>query len=104
MPPPGVPGPFSLADAGRLATVLVDAGLDDVEVDELSTPYRAASVEEWWTRTAALAGPLAQRLAVLPEPAAAALRERARAAIAAYQTEDGLDIPGLSLIGSAIRG
>ena len=103
MPPPGVPGPFSLDDPARLTELLVDAGFADVEVGEVPTPYRAASVEEWWTRTAALAGPLAQRLAMLPEPAAQALRERAREAIAVYLTDDGLDIPGVSLIGSAIR-
>jgi SAM-dependent methyltransferase len=103
MPPPGIPGPFSLDDAGRLAGLLVDAGFDGVDVGELPTPYRAASVEEWWARTAALAGPLAQKLALLPEPAAVALRARAGEAIGVYETPAGLDIPGVSLIGSAIR-
>ena len=103
VPPPGVPGPFSLDDAGRVEALLDAAGFADVEVSELPTPYRAASVDEWWTRTVALAGPLAQRLALLPEPAARALRDRAGDAIAVYQTDGGLDIPGVSLIGSAIR-
>ena len=75
--------------------------LTGIDVGELPTPYRAASVEEWWTRTAALAGPLAQRLAVLPEPAARALYQRARQAIGAYETSAGLDIPGVSLVASA---
>jgi SAM-dependent methyltransferase len=103
LPPRGVPGPFSLADADRLGAVLADAGLAGVEVREVATPYRAASVEEWWMRTAALAGPLAQRLAWLPEPAARALFVRARAAIAEYETPDGLVIPGLSLVAAATR-
>jgi sugar phosphate isomerase/epimerase len=101
MPPPGVPGPFSLDDAGRLSRVLTDAGLTSVEIAEVPTPYRAASADEWWTRTCALAGPLAQRLAVLPEPAGRALRERACEAIGVYQTPAGLDIPGVSLIARA---
>ena len=67
---------------------------------ELATPYRAASVEEWWSRTATLAGPLARRLAALPEPAARALRECAGTAIGAYQTPAGLEIPGVSLLGT----
>jgi ubiquinone/menaquinone biosynthesis C-methylase UbiE len=104
MPPPGVPGPFSLDDAGALAELLVDAGFADVEVGEVPTPYHAASVDEWWTRTAALAGPLAQRLAMLPEPAARALRERATAAVGAYRTSPVLEIPGVSLLASASRG
>lgn len=34
VPPPGVPGPFSLGDPGRLAGVLRDAELADVTVGE----------------------------------------------------------------------
>ena len=70
---------------------------------ELPTPYRAATVEEWWERSAALAGPLAQRLAALPEHVARALFVRARTAIGAYATPAGLEIPGLSLIAAATR-
>ena len=104
VPPPGIPGPFSLDDSRQARRACSsDAGLAEVEVLELPTPYRAGSVEEWWTRTAALAGPLAQRLAGLPEPAATALLSRARAAISAYETPTGLEIPGLSLIASATR-
>jgi len=103
MPPPGIPGPFSLDDADRLAGLLSDAGLANVDVRELPTPYHAASVEEWWTRTCALAGPLAQRLAALPDEAAQKIRARAGEAIAAYNTPTGLEIPGVSLIASASR-
>ena len=69
VPPPGIPGPFSLSGAGVLAGLLEGAGLADVAVSELSVPLRAGSFEEWWTRTAALAGPLAAILPTLPEPA-----------------------------------
>jgi ubiquinone/menaquinone biosynthesis C-methylase UbiE len=103
VPPPGVPGPFSLDDAGRLEALLAGAGFSAVDVQEVSTPYRAASVDEWWNRTTALAGPLAQRLATLPEPAAQALRERARQAMGGYATPRGLEIPGVSLVAAATR-
>ena len=101
MPPPGMPGPFSLDDPGRLTAVLADAGLGDIEIREVDVPYRAASVSEWWSRTAALAGPLAGRLAALPEPARIALREQAAAAVEAYRTPHGLDLPGLSVLAGA---
>jgi SAM-dependent methyltransferase len=103
LPPPGLPGPFSLDDPARLAGLLTAAGLTEVEVSELATPYHAGSVEEWWTRTVALAGPLAQRLASLPEPAARALAARAAEGIRAYETPAGLDIPGLALIAAGVR-
>jgi SAM-dependent methyltransferase len=103
MPPPGVPGPFSLEDATELRELLVAARLTQVEVEELPTPYHAASVEEWWSRTAALAGPLAQRLAALPEPAVQAILIRARVAISKFERPSGLEIPGLSLVAGGVR-
>jgi SAM-dependent methyltransferase len=103
VPPPGVPGPFSLSDAGGLAALLADAGLRDVAVGELAVPLRTDSFEQWWERTSALAGPLSAILASLPEPAARALVERVREAAAPYATAAGLDFPGVSLIATARR-
>jgi SAM-dependent methyltransferase len=103
-PPPGVPGPFSLEDAGRLEAVLAGAGLAGAAVEELSVPLRAPSFDAWWTRTCALAGPLAAVVASLPAEAAASLRERARRAAEPYATAGGgLDFPGVTLIASAVR-
>jgi ubiquinone/menaquinone biosynthesis C-methylase UbiE len=101
VPPPGVPGPFALADRDALATLLSDAGLEHVAVGELDVPLRAATFEEWWTRTAALAGPLAAIVRSLPDPALSALETRLREATAAYRTPAGLELPGLSLIAGA---
>lgn len=103
VPPPGVPGPFALADADRLAGLLSGAELADVVVEELPVPLRAASFEEWWARTSALAGPLTTILASLPEPARQALSARVREAAGAYRTGTGLEFPGVSLIASARR-
>lgn len=103
VPPPGVPGPFSLEDAVELAALLNGAGLVDVVVSELPVPLRAASFEDWWTRGTALAGPLAKRLATLPDDALEAIRARAKAAIDIYDTSGGLDIPGVTLLGAGRR-
>jgi SAM-dependent methyltransferase len=104
VPPPGVPGPFSLADADALEALVTSAGLTGVEVRELPVPLSAASFEEWWERTSALAGPLAAILPSLPEPARAGIVARLRDATAPYRTASGLDFPGVSLIVSARRG
>jgi len=103
MPPPGVPGPFSLADADGLARLLAAAGLVDVVVGELPVPLRAASVDEWWTRTIALAGPLAEVMAGLPQATVDAARARAHDAVRAYETPAGLLFPGITLLASARR-
>jgi SAM-dependent methyltransferase len=103
VPPPGVPGPFSLDDSDQLAALLSDAGLNKVVVGEQTVPTSAASFEEWWTRTCALAGPLANVLANLPEDAGVALRDRARAAADPYATGRGYKFPGVSLVATGNR-
>ncbi len=101
VPPAGVPNPFSLDEADRLAATLREGGLADVVVGELSTPVRLGSFDEWWSRTRGLAGPLTALLAELPVSSMLALENRLRAAVAPYRTVDGLEIPGVTLIASA---
>jgi ubiquinone/menaquinone biosynthesis C-methylase UbiE len=103
MPPPGVPGPFALQDADRLAALLAGAGLEDVALGALPVPLRAASFDAWWARTSALAGPLAKLLASLPAPALDQLRARARRAVTGYETTDGLELPGETLVARGSR-
>jgi len=100
MPPPGVRGPFSLSDAGELRDAL--APFADVAIEEVEVPLRAGSFGEWWMRTTALAGPLAQLLKQLPE---AEIRARARDRVHAYLGPDGVELPGMSLVASGrVRG
>lgn len=97
VPPPGIPGPFSLGDAAELR------GLLDAEVEEVSVPLRVPSFDAWWSRTTALAGPLAKMLAVQPPETIEAIRHRAREAVRSYETADGLELPGISLLASGRR-
>jgi hypothetical protein len=103
VPPPGVPGPFALDDPGRLARLLGDAGLAGVAVTEVPTPLRDPSFDAWWTRTSALAGPLAGRLATLPDPTRRQLRDRLVEAVGPYRTPSGLDFPGVTLVAAGQR-
>jgi SAM-dependent methyltransferase len=103
IPPPGIPGPFSLADSDRLAGLLSSAGLADVVVGEFPVPLRVASFEEWWTRTCALAGPLAKLLASLPDDAAQTIRAHAQDGARAYETPGGLEFPGVTLLAAGRR-
>jgi SAM-dependent methyltransferase len=103
VPPPGTPGPFSLEDSARLADLLTSAGLAEIAIEELAVSTASASFDEWWERTCALAGPLANILASLPEVGARALRDRARNAARRYDTPDGLRFPGVTLIATGRR-
>jgi len=104
VPPPGVPGPFALDDADLVTRLLQDADFDNVVVDELSTPLRADSFDDWWSRTSALAGPVANLLAALPDDAASELRNRLLGAVQPYETPTGLEFPGVQLLATGRRG
>jgi len=104
VPPPGLPGPFALDDAGRLQRLLAAAGLREVAVEQLPVPMRAPTFDAWWQRTTALAGPLTKILAALAPEGAEAVRARLRETVAPYATADGgLDLPGVTLVASACR-
>ena len=103
VPPPGIPGPFSLDDRDGLATLLAGAGLADVVVEDVAVPLRSPSFEAWWTRTTALAGPLAAIVAGLPDATRAALADRLRAALIPYTSPAGVELPGLAVVASGRR-
>ncbi len=104
-PPPGIAGPFALGDAGGLADALRDGGLADVDVQQIATPMRAASVEEWWDRVPELAGPLAAALAAMDDDVRDAIRRRAidHAATVLRTTDAGIELDGSVLVASGRR-
>ncbi len=103
VPPPGVPGPFSLSDASRLTALFDAAGFGDTVLEEVSVPMDADSFDRWWARTSGLAGPLSAVLASVDEQDATAIRELARASVSAYATPNGYHLPGQALVVSAGR-
>jgi ubiquinone/menaquinone biosynthesis C-methylase UbiE len=102
-PPPGVPGPLSLGEDGKLLAALWDGGFKDIEVSELEVPWTGADFDEWWQRTTALAGPISKLLEAQPPEAVEGIREHARESLSGYETADGLEIPGMTLVGTARR-
>lgn len=103
VPPTGIPGPFSLQNADRLASLLVDAELSDVAVVEVPVALRASSFDAWWDGRRALAGPLTKILASVPADAVEAMKARAREAAQQYETPRGLEFPGVALVASGRR-
>jgi SAM-dependent methyltransferase len=102
-PPPGVPGPLSLGERGKLLGALSNGGFTDVEVAEVEMPWRGAGFDEWWRRTTALAGPVAKLLGAQPVETVEEIQATARRALERYETADGLEIPGVTLVGTARR-
>ncbi len=101
-PDPSLPGPFALAEEGRLAEVLEDAGFSDVEVVAVTLARRYASAHEIVAESADVSPSFSTRWRELgPED-----RARVTAHIAAgarqYTGEDGtVTVPGVSLVARA---
>jgi SAM-dependent methyltransferase len=104
-PPPGVAGPFALADPAQLAGALSEGGLEDVDVQRIATPMRSASLDAWWDRVPELAGPLAVALAAMPDDVRDEIRHRAidSARAVARPVADGIELDGSMLVGSGRR-
>jgi enediyne biosynthesis protein CalE5 len=103
VPPPGVPGPFSLSAEGQLQNALAKAGLEEVLIEEVAVPTEDASFEEYWQVRLQLAGPLKNVLAGLPTEVLGAIRESVRERLSQYLNPDGLTIPGLAYVATARR-
>jgi SAM-dependent methyltransferase len=103
VPPPGIPGPFSLEAPGALSELLAGAGFTDTAVREIRTPMKASSIDEWWSVVPSLAGPIALVLQSLPVEASAAIRARVDVAMADFATPDGYELPGVSILGVGRR-
>jgi hypothetical protein len=86
-----------------LLAALSDGGFADIEIIEVEVPWRGADFEEWWQRTTALAGPVAKLLEAQPDDAVDAIRAHARESLSRYETAGGLEIPGVTLVGTARR-
>lgn len=104
VPPPGIPGPFSLSEPGQLSAALAASDLADATVEEVAIETTAASFDEYWQRTAALAGPLSKILAGLPPEGIERLKAKVHEAVAPYETADGLRIPGMALVAAGTKG
>ena len=104
IPPPGVPGPFSLGDPDALAAALRAGGLEDVQVERVPTPMSADSAEAWWERVVQLAGPVALLLAAQAPEVRDAIRTRAMTFVDSDDAADeGIALEGSSLVGHGRR-
>jgi len=103
VPPPGIPGPFSLEAPGALGELLAGSGFSEINVREISTSMKVSSVDEWWSVVPSLAGPIARLLGSLPAEMNAAIRARVDMVMADFATPDGYELPRVSILGVGRR-
>ena len=91
-PEPDAPGPFRLADAERVRSLVEDAGLELLAQEDVPLTWRYRSFDEFWETTLDLSSTLSSAIAALDEdgrrrpprgrsPSGRALRRRRRASV-----------------------
>ena len=101
-PDPDVPGPFSLAEDGRLAELLDDAGFVDVEVVPVNLERHYASAQDIVAESVNCSPSFGVKWHELTETQQDEVANRMIAAVAPYSAPDGsVMLPGVSLVARA---
>jgi ubiquinone/menaquinone biosynthesis C-methylase UbiE len=91
MPPPqpGAPGIFAMGDPDRVRELVIGAGFDEPELEEIAFDFRYADFDDLWDALVRLAGPLARAIDALPDDERQATRAAIMENMAPYRNEDG---------------
>lgn len=103
-PAPDAPGPFRLADKGRLRSLVEAAGFEIDTLEEVPIAWRAATVDEWWETTVDTSPTLAALAAEAADDDLARVRSLSEERIRDAVGPDGsLDLPGVAIVVGATR-
>jgi hypothetical protein len=101
-PEPGVPGPFTLADRGRLVELIEGAGFADVALEDVRLTRDFPDADAFLAETAELSGVFRERWDQLDDAQRAAVRGRVHELAEPYVTSRGrLELTGVSLAAAA---
>lgn len=105
LPParPGGPGMFSLGDAGRVETLLAEAGFGEIAVEPIAVEWRYPDFESYWRTQSSLNGSLSQLLPTLPQEERERLVGAVREAVERFRDGSGYCAPGSALGVAATR-
>ncbi len=103
MPAPerGGPGIFALGDPERLRGLLADAAFSDPRIDRVPLTWRFADAGDYWAYLTEVAGAIAMVLARLDDAERARVRALITECAAPFAGDEGLALPGVSLVVSA---
>lgn len=97
------PGPFRLADSGRVRTLVLEAGLELSTQEDITLTWRYGSLDEYWNVTLDLSTTLSAIVATLGDQELASIRADVRQALEPYVVGEGLVMPALSRLALARR-
>jgi SAM-dependent methyltransferase len=95
--PPDAPGMYRLADPGELERLLRSAGFTAVELRELPVMWRFHDLDEQWALVTDISPSLKVALERIPSDQHASLRADVAARCEPYRTDDGYELPGVSI-------
>lgn len=101
-PDPNAPGPFSMAEDGRLAELLDDAGFTDVEVVPVNLERHYATAQDIVSESANCSPSFSTTYRELTDEQRGEVAAHMTAAAAPYTAPDGsVTLPGVSLVARA---
>lgn len=95
--PKAAGGVFSLADPDDLRGLLARAGFDDVRIEEVEFHLRFSDFDDYWSFIMEFAGAVAILLRSFSDEERAAVRGATEAEAEGFRTDEGYDLPGLSV-------
>jgi ubiquinone/menaquinone biosynthesis C-methylase UbiE len=101
-PEPGMPGPFSFAEPGRIEELLEATGFDDIVVEAVDFTFDARSLDAWWEQTLRTSPTMEEMVSGLSPADHYGLRDAFDAAYADFVAPDGsVSLPARTLVAAA---
>ena len=94
---PGGPGMFTLADAGRLRSLLEAAGFGEIHIESIPVAWSYPDFETYWRTQSSLNGAITRLLPTLPEADRRRLADAVQEAVEPFRTGSGYSAPGSAL-------
>lgn len=96
-PDPEAPGPFFMADPGRIQELVVGAGFAEPAIEEVPFHWRFASQDAYWRFLIEASSTTSPVLRSLPPEAQDTVRERLHEAARPFHSGEGYDFPAVCL-------
>ena len=96
-PEPGAPGPFAMADPGRIRELLTGAGFAEPEIEEVSLRWSFADQEAYWRYLTETSASASSVLRSLPAAAQEEIRKHIHEVALPYHSGEGYDFPAVCL-------
>ena len=100
-PDPSLPGPFTLAEPGRLHALLDEAGFTEVVLDVVDVERRFPDAESYMASTVEISSVVAERWPGLSDAQRAAIVARVAELAQPFTRADGIALPGRTLVACA---